>query len=79
MCILLQDFTDLQAIDDFLRKAEAPVEFVWPCASDDDYRLRLDEARREWTMRKAVAIPMSVEPTDPSNAILQFRQAGASG
>jgi hypothetical protein len=77
--IVLQGFTDLQAIDDFLRKAEAPAEFVWPWASADDYRGRLEEARREWTIRKGVAIRLGAEAADVTKAAMQSRQTGTSG
>ncbi len=45
--ILLKDFDDLQALDDFLRHEELIPAPVWPWASVDEYRSRTDEARRE--------------------------------
>jgi hypothetical protein len=76
--VLLQEFTDLQTIDDFLRKAESPADFVWPWASADDYRRRLEEARREWKARKDIPIHVGVETTDLGTTTSQARPAGAS-
>jgi hypothetical protein len=44
---LLQDFKDLQDIDDFLRGGELIANPEWPWSSMAEYRARLDEAGRE--------------------------------
>jgi hypothetical protein len=77
--VLLQEFTDLQVIDDFLRKAEAPVVSVWPWVSGDDYHARLEEARREWTVRKEVATRFGPAAPEVENAAMQSRQTSTSG
>src|SRR5438128_1896260 len=53
--ILLRDFEDLQGIDNFLRKSERITNPAWPWASPEEYRTRLEEARREYTSREATA------------------------
>jgi hypothetical protein len=47
--VLLRGFTDLQKLDDFLRKGERIADPAWPWASAEEYRARLDQARRETT------------------------------
>ena len=51
--MLLQDFTDLQTLDDFLRKSEATAEVRWPWPSAEAYRAALERARREWAAHRA--------------------------
>jgi hypothetical protein len=51
--LLLKDYTDLQQIDDFLRKGDRLTDPEWPWASPEEFRARLDEARRDWADRKA--------------------------
>jgi hypothetical protein len=46
--MLLKDFTDLQALDNFVRQKEAAGELRWPWSSSQEYHDRLQEARREW-------------------------------
>jgi hypothetical protein len=52
MGILLQDLSDLQEIDIFLRGRERIVEPVWPWSSPEEFRRRLAEARQEWITRR---------------------------
>jgi hypothetical protein len=56
--MLLKDFTDLQQIDDFLRRGERSAAPVWPWASAEEYRARLEAARQD-TTAPAAAIPSS--------------------
>jgi hypothetical protein len=51
--LLLKDATDLQQIDDFLRKGDRITDPEWPWASPEEFRVRLEEARRDWADRKA--------------------------
>jgi len=44
--LLLRDFTDLAQIDEFLCRGELTPDPVWPWADADEYRARLEEARR---------------------------------
>src|SRR5947209_13271515 len=46
--ILLEEFTDLEALDEFLRKGQRAVEVTWPWSSAEEYRTRREQARREW-------------------------------
>jgi hypothetical protein len=59
--MLLQDFTDLRSLDDFLRTSERIFDVRWPWPSADAYRAQLDQARRDWAARRAVA-PLPVTP-----------------
>jgi hypothetical protein len=52
--LLLKDTTDLQQLDDFLRKGERITDPEWPWASVEEFRARLEEARRDWADRKAL-------------------------
>jgi hypothetical protein len=45
--ILLNDFRDLQALDDFLRTEGLIPDPTWPWESAAEFRARLDEARRD--------------------------------
>jgi hypothetical protein len=65
--ILLEEFTELQAIDDFLRKAETIADPGWHWSSAEDYRARLAEARAEWTARRLTPPPAGngTEHRDP--------------
>lgn len=45
--LLLKDFSDLQQIDDFLRRGAPVDDVVWPWSSAEEYHARLAEARRE--------------------------------
>jgi hypothetical protein len=45
--VLLKEFSDLQEIDDFLRKGERQPDPAWPWKSPEEYRGRLEEARNE--------------------------------
>src|SRR5262249_2991957 len=65
--LLLRDFTDLKAIDDFLRVEEPIRDPEWPWSSADEYRARLDEARRE--RAGLVADPIHVSVTAYSTRI----------
>jgi hypothetical protein len=62
--LLLQDFTDLHDIDEFLRHAERGTEVAWPWSSADDYRARLVEARRQWTTRRTPVAPPTAHETN---------------
>ncbi len=53
--LLLKDFKDLQEIDDFLRKEETYPDPQWPWSCPEEYRARLDEARREYVRRELAA------------------------
>jgi hypothetical protein len=44
--ILLKEFQDLQEIDNFLRKGKLIPNPTWPWSSAQEYRTRLEEARR---------------------------------
>jgi hypothetical protein len=46
--LVLEGCQDLQAVDDTLRHEEPISEVEWPWASVDDFRARLQEARRYW-------------------------------
>jgi hypothetical protein len=46
--MLLREMPDLQEIDDFLRAGKSAAEVLWPWTSAEEYRNRLEEARREW-------------------------------
>jgi hypothetical protein len=50
--LLLRSFHDLQEIDDFVRRGERIRDPEWPWSSEEAYRVRLDEARREWAGRE---------------------------
>jgi hypothetical protein len=54
--LLLRGFHDLQEIDDFVRKGERFTDPEWPWASEAAYRVRLEEARREWAGREPAAV-----------------------
>ena len=45
--ILLNGFKDLQQIDEFVRQGEQITDARWPWSSAEEYRARLEEARRE--------------------------------
>lgn len=45
--ILLRDFKDLQSINEFLRKDERITDPEWPWSSAEEYRAKLEQARRE--------------------------------
>jgi hypothetical protein len=45
--VLLKDISDLEALDDFLRRGEPIADPEWPWASAEEYRARLEEAKRE--------------------------------
>ena len=51
--MLLIDFDDLEAIDRFARKADLIQDVRWPWTSPEEFRQRLEEARREWRERRA--------------------------
>lgn len=44
--LLLQDFKDLQEIDDFLRRGEPIPAPEWPWSSAAEYQARLEEAKK---------------------------------
>jgi len=50
--ILLQDFKDLQQMDDFLRREKRCPDPEWPWSSVEEYRARLEEARRQYADRE---------------------------
>jgi len=56
--MLFQTVTDLDALDEFLRRGARVDAPAWPWASVEQYRVRLEEARAEWTNRR----PLSMEP-----------------
>ncbi len=66
---LLDDFPDLEQIDSFLRTDITPLEPKWPWASADEFRTRLEEARKEHERRrqasgrKSAARPALTDPT----------------
>ncbi len=67
--MLLQDFTDLQSLDDFLGTSEASAGLRWPWPSAEAYRAALERARREWAARRAVpSAPMVPEATPRTEA-----------
>jgi hypothetical protein len=43
--VLLRDYKDLQAIDDFLREGERDPHPEWPWSSREEFCARLEEAR----------------------------------
>ena len=45
--VVLRPLQDLQRLDDFLRKEERIPNPQWPWASAEEFRARLEEARRE--------------------------------
>jgi hypothetical protein len=53
--LLVADFTDLGAIDDFVRNAPLCGDVEWPWSSAEEFRGRLEEARRKWGARRAVS------------------------
>lgn len=55
MGVLLRDFKDLDALDKFLREGERLRNPQWPWSSVEEYRMRLDEARRECSVRELTA------------------------
>jgi hypothetical protein len=57
---LLLDRMKLEEIDDFIR-AEQVADVAWPWTSPQEYLNRLEEARREWALRRAAA-PCSAPP-----------------
>src|SRR5437660_1185657 len=54
---LLKDFTDLQALDDFLHHGEQIADPEWPWCSASEYRARLEEAERECRPRVSSEVP----------------------
>jgi hypothetical protein len=48
--LLLREFSDLQQIEDFLRKGEPVTGLRWPWSSALEYRERLEHARRQWAL-----------------------------
>jgi hypothetical protein len=53
--LLLMDFPDLQAIDDFVRRGEPEDAPEWPWETADEFRARLREARRFWEHEREAA------------------------
>jgi hypothetical protein len=51
--LLLKQFTDLQQIDRFLRDEEPAARIEWPWSSPEEYKARLEQARKEWTPQQA--------------------------
>ncbi len=54
--LLLRDCKDLQQIDDFLRKGELIPDPEWPWRSTEEYRHRLEEARKTCAQQVATAL-----------------------
>ncbi len=54
--LLVKRCTDLQEIDDFLRKDEKITDPQWPWKSAEEYDRRLNEARQEHAMKDPAAI-----------------------
>jgi hypothetical protein len=77
--ILLQEFTDLQAIDDFLRQTKPPADFSWPWASADEYHARLKEAHQEWQLLKATATRPVVDGADVGDIAVRSCRTATSG
>jgi hypothetical protein len=50
--LVLQPLVDLEQIDDFLRKGESIAGPEWPWTCADEFRSRLDEAKRFWQHRE---------------------------
>jgi hypothetical protein len=50
--VVLRPLIDLEQIDDFLRKGERIVDLEWPWTCADQFRARLDEAKRFWHRRE---------------------------
>jgi hypothetical protein len=55
--ILLQNFKDLQQLDDFLRRENSYPEPEWPWSSAEEYRARLEEARAQYAGRELSLLP----------------------
>src|SRR5947209_13030976 len=53
--LLLKGFTDLQALDEFVRQRETASDLRWPWSSSQEYHNRLQEARQEWAGSGGVA------------------------
>jgi hypothetical protein len=46
--LVLQPLVDLEQIDDFLRKGQSIAGPEWPWTCADEFRSRIDEAKRFW-------------------------------
>jgi hypothetical protein len=55
--LLLKEFTDLQAIDDFVHQGATITDLRWPWSSPQEYRNRLQQARQEWSGAEGTAAP----------------------
>src|SRR5262245_25011055 len=61
--MLVADFGDLEAFDDFVRNAPLITDVEWPWSSGEEFRGRLEEARRKW---KGAGPWASRQPRPPS-------------
>jgi hypothetical protein len=77
--ILVQDFTDLQEIDDFLRKGDRAADVVWPWPSAEEYRKRVKQAKQEWTTRKEAVISPDFRGTNDKEMTPLSRRTGTVG
>lgn len=59
--LLLKGFTDLQALDDFVRQGETASDLRWPWSSSQEYQNRLQEAREAHARRRASAKPQAAQ------------------
>jgi len=50
--ILLMDLTSLEELDEFACRGELLSDPQWPWSNREEYRRRLEEARREWAARR---------------------------
>lgn len=77
--IVLRDRQDLQEIDNFLRKEKPVSEVKWPWSSPQEYKARLEEARREWTSRRGAAVLHPVNGTDEAKPVPFSTSSGVAG
>jgi hypothetical protein len=50
--MVLVDLADLEEIDDFTRRGQLIADPQWPWSTVNEYRSRLEEARRAWATRR---------------------------
>jgi hypothetical protein len=76
--LLLEDMPDLQAIDDFLRKCARIANPAWPWSSAQEFKVRLEEARKAWTVRKGSHSP-AISRSDDGDAVQHIPRTGTTG
>ena len=76
--MLLEDLPDLQAIDDFLRKGARIADPIWPWSSAEEYKVRLEEARKAWTVRKGSKLS-AISRTDDRDPVQPLPRTGTTG